>query len=489
MRRLSFKSLYWRISAIFLLVLLLLGVAFNFLSLFSAEMYFQEGNQRLHRQFASFIAELLQPYTLDTLEHGEIMQVFEQVHKMNPSVEVYLIDQEGNILSSSTARDNLKLHRVDIQPILKFLAVNGKQFTMGDDPQGMHKEKVFSAAPFVVNGKQVGYVYVILGGEEYDSALQFIQQNYILRLGVRTLIVSLVAAAIIGLVSIGFLTRRLRRMTKAVMSFGAGDLSQRIPIITDDEIGMAARAFNQMADTIQRHVDELAAVDSLRRELIANVSHDLRTPLSSMQGYVETVMLKDGSLTGEARQRYLQTILDSTIKLNKLVQELFALSKLDAKQTLPKPEPFSLTELVQDVTQKFQPQAEKSSIHIETKFDKDLPFVCADIGMIERVLQNLIENAIRSTPEYGRVVLHIDRIDTKLKVEVTDTGCGISKSDLPNIFDRFYRSSRNRSTGEGAGLGLAIVKKILELHGESITAHSDETSGSTFTFMLPVFQK
>ncbi|MBI1804133.1 MAG: HAMP domain-containing histidine kinase [Ignavibacteriae bacterium] len=488
MRRISFKSLYWRISAVFLLVLVLLGVAFNFLTLFSAEMYFQEGNQRLHRQFASFIAELLQPYTRDTLEHSEIMQVFEQVHKMNPSVEVYLLDEEGNILSSSTTRENLKLHRIDIQPIQKFLAVDGKQFTMGEDPKGIHKEKVFTAAPFIANGKQVGYVYVILGGEEYDSALQFIQQNYILRLAVRTLVISMVAATIIGLVSIGFLTRRLRKMTKAVTSFGSGDLSQRIPIVSDDEIGVAARAFNQMADTIQRHVGELAAADSLRRELIANVSHDLRTPLSSMQGYVETVILKDGSLTGEERQQYLRTILDSTIKLNKLVGELFELSKLDAKQTLPKPEPFSLTELVQDVTQKFQPQAQKNGVRIETKFDKDLPFVQADIGMIERVLQNLIENAIKFTPEYGRVVLHIDRIDTKLKVKVTDTGCGISKSDLPNIFDRFYRSSRNRPTSEGAGLGLAIVKKILELHGESIIAHSDETSGSTFTFTLSVFQ-
>ena len=139
MRKFSFKSLYWKISAIFLLVLLLLGVAFNFLTLFSAEMYFQEGNQRLHRHFAQYIAELLQPYSRDTLERGQIMRVFEQVHKMNPSVEVYLLNDDGNILSSSTTRENLKLHRVETQPIRKFLAAEGKQFTMGEDPTGIHK--------------------------------------------------------------------------------------------------------------------------------------------------------------------------------------------------------------------------------------------------------------------------------------------------------------------------------------------------------------
>ena len=489
MRRPLFKSLYWKISAVFLLVLVLLGVAFNFLTLFSAEMYFQEGNQRLHHGFAKYIADLLEPYTQDTLEAAEIMHVFEQVHRMNPSVEVYLLDEQGSILFSSAVRENLKLHEIDIKPIQKFLAADGKKFTMGEDPKGVHKEKVFTAAPFLLKGKNVGYVYVILGGEEYDSALQFIQQNYILRLGVKTLIVSLIAAAIIGLVSIGFLTRRLRRMTKAVSAFGTGDLSQRISIVSDDEIGTAARAFNQMADTIQRHVDELAAVDSLRRELIANVSHDLRTPLSSMQGYVETVIVKEESLTSNERRQYLQTILDGTVKLNKLVQELFELSKLDARQTLPKPEPFSIAELVQDVAQKFQQQAEKSSIRLETSFDKNLPFVRADIGMIERVLQNLLENAIKFTPKNGRVVVQVDRTNAKLKVQIIDTGCGITAAELPNIFERFYRSSRNRSTSDGAGLGLAIVKRIVELHGENITVESGESVGSTFTFTLPLFQK
>ena len=483
MPKLQLKSLYWKISAVFLVVLLLLGLVFNFLTLFSAEMYFQEGNQRLHREFAKYIASLLEPYAQDSLDQEEITQVFQKVYAMNPSVEVYLLDVEGNILSSSALSENLKLHHVDLEPIHRFLAVEGKQFTMGEDPKGVHKEKVFTAAPLTTGEKQMGYVYVVLGGEEYDSALQFIQQNYILRLGARTLLISLIAAVVIGLVSIGYLTKHLRRMTKAVTAFGNGDLTQRIPVVTDDEIGTVARAFNQMADTIQRNVDELATVDSLRRELIANVSHDLRTPLSSMQGYVETVMMKNGALSENDRKQYLQTILDSTIKLNRLVQELFELSKLDAKQTLPKPEAFSLPELVQDVVQKFQPQAENKRILIEAQFEKDLSFVTADIGMIERVLQNLVENAIKYTPVNGHIVITLDRLKSKIQVRVSDTGCGVPAAALPNIFDRFYRV-RADSRQDGAGLGLAIVKKILDLHGEEIRVESKENVGTTVTFSL-----
>lgn len=486
MRRPSFRSLYWKISALFLFLLLLLGIGFNFLTLFSAEMYFQEGNQRLHRDFAKFIAELLIPYTHGTLSRGEIMGVFEQVHRMNPSVEVYLLNEEGEILSSSRAKENVKLQRIDVSPVREFMRNDGKSFVMGEDPAEIGKMKVFSAAPLMSEGRRLGYVYVILGGEEYDSALQFIQENYILRLGARTLLVSLVAAAVIGLVSIAFLTRRLRNMTKVMTAFGAGDLGQRVAVRSDDEIGQAARAFNGMADTLQRHVDELAAVDSLRRELVANVSHDLRTPLSSMQGYVETILLKDASLSADERKRYLQTILDSTIKLNRLVRELFELSKLDARQTLPVREAFSLTELLQDVTQKFKPRAEASSIAIETRFDRDLPFVFADIGMIERVLQNLIDNAVKFTPANGRVEIGIERVEEKLRVQVSDTGSGIPREEMANIFDRYYRSGKGGSGSDGAGLGLAIVKRILELHGEEIAVTEASGGGGRFSFTLPI---
>ena len=482
----SMKSLYWRISAVFLLVLILLGVAFNYLSLFSAEMYFQEGNQRLHREFAYFVADMLRPSVGDTLKRVEIMHVFEDVHRMNPSVEVYLLDEQGKILLSSARPGDLKLTHIDVKPIHAFLATGGKEFTMGEDPTGTHKEKVFTTAPLSVSGRGVGYVYVILGGEEYDSALEFIQQNYILRLGVRTLLISLIGAAIIGLVILGFLTRRLREMTGTAIAFGAGDLSRRVTVVRDDEIGKTAAAFNSMADTIQQHLDQLSSMDTLRRELIANVSHDLRTPLSALQGYVETVLLKNDILTAAEREVYLQTILESTTRLNKLVEELFELSKLDARQTLPRSEPFSITELLHDIVQKVRPLAERKSVSLEIGFEKDLPFVHADIGMIERVLQNLIENGIKFTAEGGKMNLSVERHHQKVMVRVADSGVGIPTEDLPHIFDRFFRVSNSRSQPNGAGLGLAIVKKILELHGEQIAVESHVNKGSEFSFSLPL---
>ena len=148
-----------------------------------------------------------------------------------------------------------------------------------------------------------------------------------------------------------------------------------------------------------------------------------------------------------------------------------------------------MAELVQDVAQKFQQQAERGSIRLETRFLGNLPFVTADIGMIERVLQNLLENALKFTPRSGLVVVDVAREDDSLRVRVTDTGCGIPAGEISNVFERFYRSSRNHATTDGAGLGLAIVKRIVELHRGNISVESGESSGSSFAFTLPLHRK
>jgi signal transduction histidine kinase len=171
------------------------------------------------------------------------------------------------------------------------------------------------------------------------------------------------------------------------------------------------------------------------------------------------------------------------------VEQLFELSKLDARQTQAHLEPFSITDLVQDVVMKFKPWAEKSHIELQAVLPEQLPQVYADIGLIERALSNLIENALRYTPEDGNVKIVIDKSEQTVKVVVADTGSGIQEEELPLIFDRFYRveKSRARATG-GAGLGLAIAKKIIDLHQSSIAVESKVNVGTTFSFNLKAWQ-
>ncbi len=250
-----------------------------------------------------------------------------------------------------------------------------------------------------------------------------------------------------------------------------------------EEVSKATDAFNKMAATIEANIQEIKNNDRLRRDLIANISHDLRSPLASIQGYLETIMIKEEKLSSTERRDYLEIVYKNFQRLNRLVDDLLELSKLDAKQIKPKPEHFSIAELTQDVVLKFKPQAEKQHITIHSDFPSGIPIVEGDIGMIERALSNLLDNALIYTPEKGTVTVELQDKEKKVSVKVTDNGKGISDTDLPRVFDRFYRADKSRST-EGTGLGLAITKKIIDAHHGEITVQSHLNKGTTFQFEL-----
>jgi len=266
-------------------------------------------------------------------------------------------------------------------------------------------------------------------------------------------------------------------------------LDKRIKVNSKDEIGQLGETFNQMADTIEANVEELKRIDKLRRDLVANLSHDLRSPLASIQGYLETILIKESRLDPEERKEYLETILRNTEMLNKLVEELFELSKLDAQQIEPNYELFSIAELAQDAVMKLKPAAEKARVELQANLSEQLPMAYADIGMIERAMSNLIENAIRYTPSGGEVQVNLNRQEENIRVEVSDTGPGISEDDLPYIFDRFYRVEKSRTRKQGGtGLGLAIAKKIIEIHDHTLEVDSQVDVGTTFMFDVDVGQ-
>jgi len=282
------------------------------------------------------------------------------------------------------------------------------------------------------------------------------------------------------------LSEEARAIRDSVHRFARGNLDERVHDDSPDEIGQLADSFNRMADTIVENVDELKHVDQQRRELVANVSHDLRSPLSSMQGYLETIVIKDDVLSREERQRYLDTILRNTRSLGRMVGELFELSKLDAHQVRPDIEPFSVAELIQDLVLQLRPRAAERGVRLEADLPARIDLVAGDVGLIERVLVNLIENAIEFTPEEGSIRVTPAPKNGLLRVSVQDTGTGIPADELPFIFDRFYKVDKSRSKERGgAGLGLAIAQRIVELHDSRLVVRSREGEGTTFSFDLP----
>lgn len=481
-----FHSLYGKISAIFLILLLTLGVIHIWVSVNSSMNFMRESDQVLNKNLAGDLANKLKPFLSDSLDHAGIGHTIHELMVMNPRVEIYLLDGRGKVLAFfADPRKKVKLELVRLQPIQQFLDGQGKMPILGDDPRHEGRKKPFSVARTKIGQDINGFLYVILGGEQYDSASAMIKESYIIRTTAVSLAVTLLFAAIVGLILFGFLTKRFHRMTEVVRKFENGEFEQRIEISSHDEIGQLAGAFNQMADTIVANMEELKRNDRVRRDLIANVSHDLRSPLASMQGYLETILMKEANITPEDRRRYLQVIFDNTAMLSKLVTELFELSKLDAQQVQPAPETFSMAELTQDVVMKFKSEAEDLNINLQASLPKNLAMVNADIGMIERVLSNLIDNALHYTAENGTVEVGLFSQRETVRVAVSDTGCGIPEGEIPRVFERFYRveKSRDRASG-GTGLGLAIAKKILELHDTTISVESKINKGTTFSFNL-----
>jgi signal transduction histidine kinase len=481
------KSLYWRISITFLGILLLLGLSYILITAVAADHYFKETTQRLNAHDAESLLHEVSPFVNGEVNKEALGKIMHSVMAVNPSLEVYLVDPHGKILSFVVLEQKVKLDRIDLAPVLEFIDSGGNRYVLGDDPKNPGKKTIFSAARVSDKGQLMGYVYMVLASEQYSNITSALVSNYWLRVGTNAFVLTLLAAFTIGLILIWIVTRNLRVIISTFRKFEEGDLHARIPARSmKGELAILSRNFNNMADTILRNIDDLKEVDSLRRELIANVSHDLRSPLAIIHGYVETLIIKDDTLSAGERTRYLKIILEGSERLKNLVSDLFELTKLDAKQIRLKKERFFINELVADATQHYQVFADEKQITLRSEIATSLPMVEADISLMERVIENLMSNAIQYTPRNGRVIVKVQKQGNEVEVNVENTGEGIAEKDLPHIFDRYYKVSKERSEIEGTGLGLAIVKKILDLHQVGIRVNSTAGVLTTFSFSLPV---
>ncbi len=480
-----FNKFYIQVSAIFLLVLMFFAVITLYISVRSATKYSIEVNQRLNRELASNMIDVIQPLMKNGIISEEGMaDIMHSMMVINPIVEVYVLDPQGKILKYVAPDKVVKLEKVDLQPINEFLDDPEHGIIYADDPRNPGEYKTFSAVRVMENGQLTGYIYIVLASQEYVSASQAVLGSYILGLSIRTIIIILIISALVGLMAIWFITRKLNPVFKGITEFRNGNLTARIPVHGDNEIEKIGVVFNQMADTIEHNIEELKGVDNLRRELISNVSHDLRTPVASIQGYAETLMLKKNDLTSDEQTKYLEIIYKSCGRLKKQVEELFELSKLQSNQIRPHTEPFSISELVHDIANKYRFLSQKKGVSINTVIDKNVPLVKADISMINRVLQNLIDNAMKFCDEGDTINIEIDpKKDEWVEVRVADSGKGIKQEELPHLFQRYYKG---RDDNQSTGLGLAIVKKIIDLHNSQINVFSQLGKGTTFVFDLPV---
>lgn len=489
-----FRSLYSRLAGVMLILFTLVGIFVVLVFVYATDMYLEEVSQKLHRDLAENLVKENILIADAQVDHDVLAQVFHQLMVINPSIELYLLDSQGNILDYSAAPGKVKRNQVSLEPVKKWLTGNSVLPLQGDDPRDSSRRKVFSAARIPNTGPLEGYLYVILGGEQYDTIVQKIHGSYILTLSSLMIAAGIFSALCIGLLLFAMLTNRLSQLTASIKAFKQGgslaglDLPRKKMLPgSGDEVDNLSQTFREMAERIDEQIANLQRGDQLRRELVANVSHDLRTPLATLKAYIETMLLKEPDLSADELRYYLQISNKHCRRLNTLIENLFELASLDAKETTLQSEPFNIAELVQDTMQNFAIAAQKKDVILASNFGQDNSFVVGDIGLIERVLENLLTNAIRCTPKGGTVSITLTPFKEYMKVEVLDTGCGIAEESLPHIFERFYKNGSLASQPASiSGLGLAIAKRILDLHGSTIEVQSELSRGTRFVFNLPV---
>lgn len=480
------KSLYAKLLAVLVGLTVIMAAMFLVIIRHSDTARNQEINQKIYRGLAS---RLINEHILaehQSADPSAARQVFDRIRIVNPRIDVYLLDSAGNVVAAS-GLNSLKRSSVDLNPIQRFLKGEEELPILGQDPSEPERRRVFSVAPVPLSGNTSGYLYLVLRGFSGDTLAQQIKQSYVFRETLWLLACGLVIALLASTLIITLMTRPLRQLTAVMDKFRRSGFAEHPEPLSlrKDEIGTLTDTFNRMADRILDQMTALQNTDAMRRELVANISHDLRTPLASLQGYLETLHLKGEQLSPEEQRSYLEVALKQTEQLSGLVMRLFDLAKLDSGQVVVTLEPFALGDLVQDVVQEFELAASNKGIALKALMRPDLPLVSADIGLMERVLRNLIENALRYTDTGGSVTLSATPGADGAVLEVTDTGIGIPSEELPRIFDRFYRLEKSRGLAAGnAGLGLAITKRILDLHGSTISVTS-EPGKTVFAFSVP----
>jgi signal transduction histidine kinase len=338
----------------------------------------------------------------------------------------------------------------------------------------LSRRQLNGGVPVEVDGRQVGTVIetgtVVIRNPSEDLFLARTTRGLVLGA-----IGASIAALLLGIGLAATLTRPLRRLTAAIHAMAAGQLAQRVDVRSHDEIGELADAFNDMSS-------ELVRANQARRQMTADIAHELRNPLMVITGYIEA--LRDGVLK-PSPQRF-EMMHEEAQRLQRMVADLRTLSLADAGELTLQRQPAAPEPLLARVAELYTPVADQQQVRIVTQVEGNTPDVAIDVERMAQVLSNLVTNALRHTPAGGEVRLGAHAVDDAVALTVADSGEGIPAEALPHIFDRFYRADGARTqNGDESGLGLAIVKSIVAAHGGTITVESELGRGSRFEIRLP----
>lgn len=483
MRSLKPRSLSAKLSLGFLTLALLFS-AFQLIALYQLwKSSVLEIRQRTYWNLAENLAEEIRPLLEQyPISHPKVKEMLFRFEKRHPGEDVMLIDPQGHLLGS-----NPELRVVSAETIEEFLTPNPRRRLPLYAYKWNGHPTIFSVAPVRVLNED-GFLFVDLFGGGSEAVSAGVGDRVMFLGGI---VVSLLVAAVLsllGLSVIAIATKRLRASIAVVRRYSEGESQARITHTGEDEVAMLGREFNRMADTISANLNALRQNDEERRELIAQISHDLGTPVATAQTSLESLFQVDSPLDPSVKEERVAAALRSVTKVRRLCSDLLELSKMELAAVHPRSEIVNLEEmLTEDILPRVKVLAQDCATKISLAFPEEDIFVLTDIGMLQRILDNLIENAIRYSG--GEVRIEVARTSDPdyCQVSINDSGPGIPERELSLLSKQFYRSesAREKNPG-GSGIGLAAVKRLLQAQGLELTIESETGKGSSFSFHLPL---
>lgn len=474
-----FRTVFIRILITFLLIITFILML---QSVVMTQLYrrdYLQLTQKELKEEAENIAEMLRSPTLR--DPNALIAFLESVQlSMGKSNSVLWVVTPAGRISTVQGKDEKvdgteHLTVKEMQNYLEHVKEGKQVIWQNEFNSRFNKPMLTIAQPVMNNNNEIFYVIFI------HTELAYLEPDTLplyRQIGTSSLIAVLVSILLV-FISSSRITQPLKEMSKMTKEIAKGNLDKRIKIESQDEIGMLAQSFNNMAE-------ELAKQEDLRTGFVANVSHELRSPLTSIHGFVQGML--DGTVRKDEYEQYLNIIVSETSRLNKLIRELLDLSQIESGSFPLNKKVYDINEQIRRILIRYIDTIEDKGIHVEVNFRQDFCMVCADYDRIEQVLVNLIDNAIKFTKKDETISLWSHVSDKKALVGVNDTGQGIAREDLPFIFERFYKSDKSHTGKKGTGLGLSIVKRIVEQHGHSITVNSSKDKGTSFAFSLDLAQ-
>lgn len=457
---------------------IILYIIFGFLSIFTAatlgaqlvlDTIRDDDASRLYREATILATDQLSDYYSEDMSFTATRTLLNGVN-IYLEADLWLTDTDGNVLLSvsSSGTGMVPKQIQDFDPA----EAGGEQYLTGDY-HGYYSDEVLTMIVPVTEGFSTkGYLLVHKPLSYFEE-----QQHSIMVCVYITLIVIYVLSFMIFLGIHLFIYLPLRKITEAAKQYASGNLDYEIPVNSQDEIGYLSASLNYMST-------HLKDMEDYQKKFVANVSHDFRSPLTSIKGYIEAIA--DGTIPVELQGKYLNIILFETERLTDLTRDLLTLNEFDTKDLLLNKESFDLHEMMKQVAASFEGTCTSRKISIELLFASRVLYVHADRSKIQQVLYNLLDNAIKFSNPQSTVTIETTERGEKIFTSVRDYGIGIPKDDLSKIWERFYKSDLSRGKDKkGTGLGLAIVREIIQAHNENINVISTEGVGTEFIFSLP----